>query len=1365
MVKILKYFYFLLLIIFEKTKSLIEIKSFNFKYSKWIILDNNNYLVCTEKGIYTYDYTFEDLIYNITFEDEITTDTEFSFISISKILNEEENYIIILCRKFFYFLKSYGELIFSSSIDIYSSNLEYYSLIPYINNNKYYFIVPSVTNDLKFRFYLFEINIFSKSLIESIYENDPLENIDIKNSSFSRGLDCVIMIYNSDKGVLTCFHNFYNLGVTSFDIENNFTIISELNNLFFESITPRTIKVEINSGKNEALICFNNDLVDLGNCLIYYINYHNFSEIIESINCNYYLLSMNLIYIEITKEFIFSCNYENEIVISKFNEHFEKIYKNEKEEKENELKFSYVENINTFSIIYSHEYNKYLLTISLEYSNNIFLSKIYTLSNKYSPNIDINKDSSKIIPFIRLLSSDINCLYYYESECFESIPDGYYLLNESFLNKCHDDCELCNDGPINNNTNCNKCKDNTKYLQKGNCVSECDERFIPDEENNCLPKNYYYYHHYYDEEKREYIFLEENQACPEQFFFENIYKECKELCSDEEYLNHKCIIINVNENNIEQLNDIMKFFFFELMYMSISESSNEINFSVEGRNVIIQVVSYRVEKKTNNINLSKIDLGKCETKLKQLHDIPDEEDLIIYKNIINSTDSLYNNFIVNYEIYHPLTLQQLNLEYCENETIIIYTPYNTFNETSGINNSFIPECPEDFPFLIKSKNECTDNCNITELFIQECILNNPDGVLKEDISNKIINAINSTELISLLDEVFNNNEDFLIDFENIKYQITSTFNQINNEDNNISTINLGKCENILKNVYNISEDEPLLIFKGDSYIEGVLIPVVMYEVYHPKTKKKLDLNHCEDTQITINLPCSVDENELFKHDPSNEFYNDICSSYTQNGCDITLKDRQKEFINNNYTLCEDGCSFNGYEAKTKKVECNCNIKKAMPKASEIKIDREKLKNNFINIKRIINLDIMKCYKKLFTKEGLLKNVSSYILLSIIFIHILLFILFILKECDIIKRKINSICLFKKKFRINNKQNKEEKQKNGKKNKAKKKKVFKLKNKKINIIQNYIINQNSKNGNNTKYPPKKKIAKVKTKYNKNNKNKINMNKLTSKSKINLRNSISDSRNINNLITINNEDNFNPNKNKNNKKIKNTIMKYTDYELNSMTFKNALAYDKRSYIQYYLSLLRTKHILISAIMPSYDYNSRISKICLFLFSFTLYYCINAIFFTDNIIHIITEDDGEFNFIYQLPQILYSSIISSFISMLIRYLSLFEKDMLKFKNSKEKNIEEDKNKLMKFLRMKFVWFFNISLAFLFLFWYYLSCFCVVNKNSHIHLLKDTLISFGFSLIYPFGIYLIPGIFRITSLKKKSLCLYRIDKITQMI
>ncbi len=42
----------------------------------------------------------------------------------------------------------------------------------------------------------------------------------------------------------------------------------------------------------------------------------------------------------------------------------------------------------------------------------------------------------------------------------------------------------------------------------------------------------------------------------------------------------------------------------------------------------------------------------------------------------------------------------------------------------------------------------------------------------------------------------------------------------------------------------------------------------------------------------------------------------------------------------------------------------------------------------------------------------------------------------------------------------------------------------------------------------------------------------------------------------------------------------------------------------------------------------------------------------------------------------------------------------------------------------------------------------FGVIYKNTQIHLLKDILMSFGLSLLFPFEIYLIPGIFRIPAL-----------------
>ena len=56
----------------------------------------------------------------------------------------------------------------------------------------------------------------------------------------------------------------------------------------------------------------------------------------------------------------------------------------------------------------------------------------------------------------------------------------------------------------------------------------------------------------------------------------------------------------------------------------------------------------------------------------------------------------------------------------------------------------------------------------------------------------------------------------------------------------------------------------------------------------------------------------------------------------------------------------------------------------------------------------------------------------------------------------------------------------------------------------------------------------------------------------------------------------------------------------------------------------------------------------------------------------------------------------------------------------------------------------------------------FCAIYRNTQYHLLKDTLVSFGLSLLYPLGIYLIPGIFRIPALNnRKKEYLYKFSKI----
>ena len=276
---------------------------------------------------------------------------------------------------------------------------------------------------------------------------------------------------------------------------------------------------------------------------------------------------------------------------------------------------------------------------------------------------------------------------------------------------------------------------------------------------------------------------------------------------------------------------------------------------------------------------------------------------------------------------------------------------------------------------------------------------------------------------------------------------------------------------------------------------------------------------------------------------------------------------------------------------------------------------------------------------------------------------------------------------------------------------------------------------------------------------------------------------------NIIIQNNVENLNIHNNKKRKKNKGStenisnelenkkeiikevkeIMEFNDQELNEASYETALKYDKRTYFQYYCSLIKTKNIFIFSFFYNMDYNSKIVKIDLFFIGFIIYFTVNALFFNDNTMHKIYEDKGKFQILYQLPQIVYSSLISMVLNILLKLLALSESDILLLKGKKtKKDLDKREEDLYNKLQLKFLLYFVISSIFMLLFWYYLSMFCVIYKNTQLHLIKDTLISFSLSFFYPFGIYLLPGLFRIPSLinkKKKREYLYTMSKILQMI
>ena len=173
------------------------------------------------------------------------------------------------------------------------------------------------------------------------------------------------------------------------------------------------------------------------------------------------------------------------------------------------------------------------------------------------------------------------------------------------------------------------------------------------------------------------------------------------------------------------------------------------------------------------------------------------------------------------------------------------------------------------------------------------------------------------------------------------------------------------------------------------------------------------------------LPAKVEEKNIFKYNPYDQYYNDDCYIYaTEEGIDITITDRKSDYVNKNMSLCEINCEYKGYNTTIKKAQCDCEIKEELSLISEIINNKEKLINNFPDIKNATNLKILKCYKELFRKEGLKSNIGCYILVFIIFVIIIFLIIFIIKDYKLLFNIIE-IIVNKKNININDKKEKKE----------------------------------------------------------------------------------------------------------------------------------------------------------------------------------------------------------------------------------------------------------------------------------------------------------------------------------------------------
>ena len=144
-------------------------------------------------------------------------------------------------------------------------------------------------------------------------------------------------------------------------------------------------------------------------------------------------------------------------------------------------------------------------------------------------------------------------------------------------------------------------------------------------------------------------------------------------------------------------------------------------------------------------------------------------------------------------------------------------------------------------------------------------------------------------------------------------------------------------------------------------------------------------------------------------------------------------------------------------------------------------------------------------------------------------------------------------------------------------------------------------------------------------------------------------------------------------------------------------------------------------------------------------------NVIFFFDSSMHKIYLDYGKYNIIQQIPQIIYSSIVSLVIEILIGFLSYTDKNIYQIRQLEEYDPVKIK-KMIKAIKIKLIIFFAVTFIFFGFYWYLISSFCAVYTNTQKIYLKDFATSFSLGLVYPFAIQLCFSFLRIFALRDKN-------------
>ena len=744
-----KLYFFILFIIIKQIKSFQDITDFDFIFPVAFTLINDNIIVFSTKGFFTFDSNFEYLS-NYTFPTEKVFDNfnnKNYYPSFSQFSEEDNGYVFCLFLNYVYIFNYNGQFLNftdANDISILNSDKNFVLNTYKRENDEYYYSIISYDTKLILFYYKINLLTFHKELI---YNNTLEYNNEVIHSLST--ICCQKMITNDNNNYLTCFYQikkdlyYIKIAEISFEPDNNFSYIEPRKYLDFNSDINFYYAFSVNNEDNsKTYVCYT-QTSSIGSCFYFDINNREFSNIHSfGYQCRQDLFYINLNYFRKTKEFIFSCVDETSIYsIIKFKENFTLIEPNTLG-KYDLTNLCY--KVKSFSIIYSIQNKEYLLYSSSQchsnsgvlklfkfnltnYFNSIIIEEtnIDLLSQNYNTNEITGKfESSEIDTIItqkttifqkcieqnKIMNEEKNkCVCdndngYYSiknnilnnDECYnnETIPNNFFLNEDKLYEMCHINCLKCNHSGNDKENNCTIC--NNDYI------------FISDKLNNhnCAPKcSFYYFFNIIDNysctktyqcPKEASLLIRNKSKCIDNCIKDDIYKyqysgECLKECPENTYnVEYQCKVKNIDNCNLNILT--LNLSLDDIINNNIDSYTK--NYVEEFNYTSNQIINYTNE----NYTLILYKNTSCIKELKLT--VPQIDFGGCYEKIrgtYNITEDLliaiidkYNeneNPITSYLLFNPLTGERINAnEICKNEFIIMKENILSF---PGINSSLV----------------------------------------------------------------------------------------------------------------------------------------------------------------------------------------------------------------------------------------------------------------------------------------------------------------------------------------------------------------------------------------------------------------------------------------------------------------------------------------------------------------------------------------------------------------------------------------------------------------------------------------------------------------------------------------------------